>query len=160
MQQRCTHLYVGKDCPIPDWASLLPLTYYKLESCWVCQPLHTSLGVFPTYFAASRENSMERPAHTTLVVPNFQAVRAFGIFLPCGRPLYPFHKRAFPIVVYHPDKEVLGARVGRTTEEEVIRRNDLCAQNVPLLCFPAYFFSVFFQIRPYVVDAATHSTPL
>ena len=95
------------------------------------------------------------------MVPDFQALRSCsGISLPYGRPLYSFHECAFPIVVYHPDKEVLGARVGRTTEEEVIRRNDLCAQNVAILCFPAYFFSVFFQIRPYAVDAATHSTPL
>ena len=83
-----------------------------------------------------------------------------GISLPHGRPLHPFHECAFPIVVYHPDKEALGPGVGRAMEEELIRRNDLRAQNVAILCLPAYFPSVFFQIRPHVVDAATHSTPL
>jgi hypothetical protein len=29
----------------------------------------------------------------------------FGISLPYGSSVYPFHERTFPIVVYHPDKE-------------------------------------------------------
>jgi hypothetical protein len=95
------------------------------------------------------------------MVPSFQTLRSCsGISLPYGRPLCSFHERAFLIVVDHPDKEALGARIGGPMEEEVIRRNNLCAQNVAILCLPAYFFSVFFQILPYVVDAATHSTPL
>jgi len=58
------------------------------------------------------------------------------ISLPYGSPPSPFHERAFPIAMYHHDKEALGPGIGRTVEEEVIRRNNLCAQNVAVLCLP------------------------
>ena len=66
---------------------------------------------------SSGKSSMGRPADTD-GAQHPGAQKCSGISLPCGRPLYPFHERAFPIVVYHPDKEALGPGVGRTMEEE------------------------------------------
>ena len=71
-----------------------------------------------------------------------------GSSLPHGRPLHPFSECAFPIVVYHPDKEALVTGSDGRWKRELIRRNDLRTQNVAILCLPAYFPSVFFQIRP------------